>query len=244
MKKTLTILVGSIALSGYASAAVVFSEFEPNPPGSDPATQLVELSGGTPSSSFDLWILSIENDGYNGLVDRASNVTGTFDANGLALVTVNDLENPSNTVILTDNFTGTTSTDIDPLDDGVLVLTSMGAILDALGVSDAIADDATLYGGVLGGNDILYNGEFEPLSVFRDGVTGDWYNTVTVDFGGIDEHVGVFAASGGPELDTAIFNIDPTVTTLGSVNPTTIPEPSSALLGLLGCVVFFFRRTR
>ncbi|HMC01448.1 MAG TPA: T9SS type A sorting domain-containing protein, partial [Flavobacteriaceae bacterium] len=197
----------------------LINEFEPNPAGTDPTDTTFELSG-TASSSFDLWIISLENDGYSGVVDRATNVTGTFDANGLAVVTVPDLENPSFTVILTDAFTGAITDDLDASDDGTLDTSSLGTILDAVGVSDATADDATMYGNILGGTDILYNGEFEPLLVFRDGVTGDWYNTVTVDFGGAGEHVGVFDASGsGIEINSVDFDSDPTVTTFGAVNP-------------------------
>ncbi|MDU8884960.1 T9SS type A sorting domain-containing protein [Yeosuana sp. MJ-SS3] len=209
----LTFLITSL------SFGQMISEFEPNPAGGDPPDTTFELTG-TATAAFDLWILSIENDGYNGLVDRATNVTGNFDANGRAVVMVPDLENPSFTVVLTDNFTGTTSTDIDPADDGTLDTSTFGTILDAVGVSDAFADDATMYGASLGGTDILYNGEFEPLLVFRDGTSGDWYQTVTVDFGGAGEHVGVFAASAGSEISTGDFDIDPTVgPTYGSVNP-------------------------
>lgn len=243
-----TIATLALALLCAASARADFiSEFEPNPAGGDPVTQDVELLG-TPNAAFDLWILSIENDGYNGLVDRFSNVTGSYDAAGRAVVTIGDLENPSNTVILTDSFTGDTSTDIDPLDDGTLDLSTLGAILDAVGVSDDAGDDATLYGAILGGVDILYNGQFEPLSVFRDEVTGDWYQTVTVDFGLPTEHVGVFAASGGAEISGAAFDIDPTVnlTTFGSANPTLIPEPSTLVGGLIAAVagIGFARRRK
>jgi hypothetical protein len=191
------------------------NEFEPNPAGADPANSTFELKG-TPSAAFDLWILSLENDGYNGTVD---NVTGTFDANGLAIVTTTDLENPSFTIILTDSFTGTTGDDLDGADDGNLDTSSLGTILDAVGVSDAIIDDTVLYGSILGGSDILYNGQFEPLTVFRDGTTSDWYNTVTVDFSNPGEYIGVFDAS-GVEVAAGDFDIDPTVgNTYGSVNP-------------------------
>lgn len=220
MKKT------GVFLSILASCGVSFgqyiNEFEPNPAGVDPADTSIEIGGGTPLAAFDLWILSLENDGYNGLVDRFSNVTGTYDENGIALVTVPDLENPSFTLILTTSFTGDTTTDLDPTDSGVLDTSSLGTILDAVGVSDATADDPGLYGVLLGGSNVLFNGQFEPLLVFRDSVTGDLYNTVTVDFGLPTEHLGVFDASGsGIELDVGLFDIDPLVPTFGSVNPTT-----------------------
>jgi len=128
-------------------------------------------------------ILSLENDGLSGTVDRAANVTGAFGADGLAVVTTPDLENPSFTVVLTDSFTGAIGDDLDPADDGTLVLDSLGTILDAIGVSDSAGDDATLYGAGLGGANVLYNGQFEPLTIFRAPTTGQLFNTVTVDFG-------------------------------------------------------------
>ena len=202
------------------------NEFEPNPAGSDPADTSVEIAGGIPGVAFDLWLLSVENDGFNGLVDRFSNITGTFDDNGLAVVTVPDFENPSFTLVLTTSFTGDNSTDLDPADDGVLDTSSLGFVLDAIGVSDALGDDATMYGALMGGSDVLFNGQFEPLLVFRDSVTGELYNTVTVDFGGPTEHVGVFDASGsGIELDAGIFDIDPLVPTFGLINPTVVGGP-------------------
>lgn len=215
-----------------SASAGLLNEFEPNPAGGDPPTSTFELIG-TPLAAFDYWILSIENDGVNGTVDRAANVTGSFDANGLAVVTTPDLENPSFTVILTDDFTGSIGDDLDPANSGVLDTTSLGAILDAVGVSDAAGDDGTLYASGLGGTDILYNGEFEPLSVFREATTGDWYQTVTVDFGGPSEHIGVFAAGAGPEVDAALFTPDPTATTFGATNPSLVPEPTTVALALL-----------
>jgi len=224
-------------VAGSASAALL-NEFEPNPAGGDPADTTFELSG-TALDAFDLWILSLESDGFNGTVDRAANVTGSFDANGLAVVAVPDLENPSFTVILTDAFTGAIGDDLDAADDGTLDLSSLGTIHDAVGVSDNAADDGTLYGAALGGTDILYNGEFEPLLVFRDGVSGDWYQTVTVDFGGANERVGVFGAGGGAEISSSAFTPDASSPTFGSANPTLVPEPATfALLSvaLLGVV--------
>jgi hypothetical protein len=231
----------ALGFAGTAQAIPLLNEFQPNPAGSDPATQDVELLG-APNTNFDLWILSIENDGYNGLVDRASNVTGSFDANGLAVVTINDLENPSNTVILTDSFTGSTSTDIDPGDDGVLDLSTIGTIFDALGVSDNAGDDATMYGSLLGGTDLLFNGQFEPLIAFRDGVTRDWYQAVTADFGQPTERYAVYPASGGPEIDPTVFIPDVTqIPTFGAINPT-IPEPASLALLAMGGLMIVRRR--
>lgn len=241
---TIKYLLPLIGIS-VASGAVVISEFEPNPAGSDPNPATVELAGGTSGTSFDYWLISLENDGYNGTVDRVSNILGTFDSNGLAQVLIPDLENPTFTVILTDSFTGGQGDDLDPDNDGNLELSSLGTIIDAVGISDSANDDAVLYGADLGGSNILYNGEFEPLLVFRDGSTGDWYQTVTVDFGDPTQHVGIFAATGGSEIDKANFSSDPTIgPNYGATNPVFVgvPEPSTGVLGLFGMLLMFARR--
>ncbi len=212
---------------------ILINEFQPNAAGADPDPMSFEIKGPA-GAAFDLWIVSLENDGYNGLVDRAARVTGTFAANGLAVVSIPDLENPSFTVVLTDNFTGTVgTTDVDPANDGVLDLSAFGHIYDALGVSDSTTDDAVLYGETLGGANIYFNGQYEPLLVFRDGTTGQWYNTVTVDYGQPTQHVGVFDASGsGIELNGSDFDNDPTVSdafnTFGSVNPSYTPPADTS----------------
>lgn len=210
MNKKLILL--SAAVLGTALAhGQQLNEFEPNPSGADPADQNFELSG-TALASFDLWILSIESDaGTPGTVDRASNVTGSFDANGLAVVSVPDLENPSFTVVLTDAFTGTAgTTDIDTDDDGTVDDTSaFGTILDALGVPDTLTEP--LYGAQLGGTDLAFVGS-EPISVFRDSGNGDWYAvTFTPE---------VFDAA-GTVTPGSFFTVDPTEspTTFGAANP-------------------------
>ena len=241
MKKTFF----SALLVTSSQAMIVISEFEPNPAGGDPATASVELSGGTPGAAFDLWLLSLENDGYAGTVDRSTNIMGTFDASGFAVATIGDLENPSFTVTLVEATNPiATGTDIDPADDGVLVIPPDWTIHDAVGVSDSVADDSVLYGAALGGADILYNGEFEPLLVFRDGTNGDWYQTVNVDFGGANEHIGTFPAAGGTEVNEAGFDASPDAPTYGMTNPSFVgvPEPSTALLSGLAMLGLLRRR--
>ena len=240
MKTTISL----ITIAGLAAAAnaQLINEFEPNPAGGDPAQQQVELSGQA-GSSFDLWLLSIENDDQSsrGTVDRASNVSGVFDSNGLAVVTIDDLENPSNTLILSDAFTGSVGVDYDVANDGNLDTSAFGNVLDAVGVSDDAGDDALLYASGLGGTDILFNGQFEPLFVFRELSTGDWYQGVTVDFGDPTERLGVFAAFGGPEISPDAFTPSAS-TTFGADNPL-IPAPASAaLLGLGGLAAVRRRR--
>jgi len=227
-----------MAVANPASADLI-SEFEPNPAGADPATVSVELSDGTPSAAFDLWLISIDNDGFDGNIDRAANVMGTYDANGLAVVSVPDLENPSFTYVLTDSFTGSTGDDIDPNNDGTMLdLTSFGTILDAVGIADGTGAAMTLYGGLIGGVDLGYTGD-EPGLVFRDASTGSFFAINEPNDGTI------YDQSGAPVSGT--FDSTPTLAgTFGSINPTltaAVPEPSAlTLLGLASIVLVTRRR--
>lgn len=209
--KKLYVLIFSFLTFSVSSQTI--NEFEPNPVGTDPANVSFELKG-TPNVSFSGWILSVESDGANGIVDRAASVSGTFDSQGLLVVSIPDLENPSYTVILTSDFTGTVgTTDIDANDDGTVDDTSsLGTIYDALGIPDRVEDEASLYGADLGGEDFAYTGD-EPGLVFRDGNTGDWY--AVNDPAG--EDVYDIAANA---IAASSFDTDPTTgSTFGSANP-------------------------
>ncbi|MGH1437974.1 MAG: choice-of-anchor I family protein, partial [Lewinella sp.] len=203
----------NVVVTGTATNSIVISEFEPNPPGTDPSTVSFEIAGGTPGTPFDLWVLGIESDGFDGTIDRATNITGTFDANGLAVVLIPDLENPSFTAVLLDNFTGSIGDDIDPNNNGMgLDLSTFGTVLDAIGIPDASGDAATQYGALLGGQDFAYTGD-EPGLVFREASTGDWYavndpaNGEVFDINAVD-------------VTPAVFESDPTAgTTFGAINP-------------------------
>lgn len=193
------------------------NEFEPNPLGGDPANVDVELKG-TPNAAFDLWLISIENDGAQGIVDRATNVTGTFGTNGLALVSIPDLENPSFTFVLSTDFTGAVTDDLDATDDGTIddPATVFGTVLDAVGISDNAGDDGTLYAAGLGGTNINYNGITEPELAFRDGTTGDWF-VVVWDF---SNTIYLVFDTSGSEVTGGSFDSDPTAgNSFGDPNP-------------------------
>jgi hypothetical protein len=203
----------TIAFTLTTLSQVTINEFEPNPTGSDPAEDEVELKG-TPNTSFDLWILSIESDSGNpGVVDRVNNVTGTFDANGIAIATIEDLENPSFTLVLCDNFTGEIGDDLDTNGDGTVDvdLTVLGNVLDAIGIPDNTGDEANLYGAQLGGADFKFTGS-EPVLVFRDGTTDAWYALNNL------ESTEVLSIAAEP-LPVANFNTSPASFTFGSTNP-------------------------
>ncbi len=185
------------------------NEFQPNPTGTDPGTTVIELKG-EPGTFFSGWIISIEGDDASGSFDRASAVSGTFDANGLLSVTVADLENPSFTLLLSTEFNASVGSSLDLSDAGA----QLGTIHDALGIPDASSDEGYLYGVALGGADFNYTGD-EPRLVFRDALSGEWYAINDPDNGQ------AFNIN-GDAVDPGTFNFDPTSGegSLGFSNPT------------------------
>ena len=149
--------------------AILMSEFEPKPPGADAASTNIEFLGSI-GSALDgcLVILESDDDPLKGHVKETRAVRCTFDANGLCIVSVSNIENPSHTLVLL-NIAGcsgiSTSTmvgDIDP-----------ATVLDAVGVVDAASDETNAYYGVqLGGTNIHFTGD-EPGIIFRSGSRGD-----------------------------------------------------------------------
>ncbi|WP_282041688.1 T9SS type A sorting domain-containing protein [Winogradskyella flava] len=209
MKKLYFLLFTFIS---FASFGQIINEFQPNAAGADPDPMSIELKG-TASSSFSGFLVSIESDGANGLVDRSTAVSGTFDANGLLVVTIPDLENPSFTFVLcsTDPVIGT---DLDTNDDGTLDNASpLGTVYDAIGIPDNDADAIITagYATQLGGVSFAYTGD-EPGLVFRDGTSDDWF------------------ALNEPYDDSAVFDIN--ATDVFAVNF----SPAPALAGTFGSI--------
>jgi len=218
-------LLWALLLIGFPVRADLINEIQPNPPGTDPSTQVLELLG-TPGAAFFGWLVSIESDSgpLLGTVDRAEQISGTFDANGLLNAIIDDLENPSFTLVLMDTFTGSVGSDIDADNDGIADdLSTFGTVLDAIGVPDSVSDESTVYGLQLGGMDFTYIGA-EPELIFRDGTTLAWYA-----FDGTGgPTAGLFDRS-GTHLAVAAFEADPTVPTFGAANPTTMPTRQAPL---------------
>lgn len=176
MKKIYILLFCFLSLTVNAQ---LISEIEPNPSGTDGSTQNIEIKG-TAHTSFTGTLISLESDGANGLVDRLSTITGTFDSNGLLVATIPDLENPSFTLILAESFTGSAGDDLDINDDGQIDNTSIFTnVLDAILVSDSAADViATSYATQLGGLALAFSSDFplvEPYLLFRDPIDNAIY---------------------------------------------------------------------
>lgn len=195
--------------------AALISEIRPNPTGTDPATQTVELSGKA-GETFTGWLLSVEGDNASGTIDRAAQITGTFDENGLLTAEIQDLENPGFTLILTDRFTGSIGDSILPNGGTTPDTSALGTIFDAVGVPDQTGD--TTFGAALGGVDMVLTSE--PQLLFRDGSTGAFY---AVDQGKITD-------AAGNEIPAAEFSSDPTAASFGGLNPTRGAAPVAALI--------------
>jgi Secretion system C-terminal sorting domain len=172
MKKLYFLL---FTLMSFATYGQIINEFQPNAVGTDPDPMNIELKG-TAGASFSGFLISIESDGANGAVDRSTAVSGTFDPNGLLVVQIGDLENPSFTFVLCSADPGL-GTDLDGDNDGTFEdLSSLGTIYDAIGIPDNTGDAVVTagYATQLGGVSFAYTGD-EPGLVFRDGSSDDWY---------------------------------------------------------------------
>ncbi|EEE35404.1 alkaline phosphatase [Rhodobacteraceae bacterium KLH11] len=176
--------------------------------------------------------MSIESDqgGSAGTVDRVFQISGSFDASGILTVEVPDLENPSFTYVLVDEFTGSVGDDFDTDNDGVLdidpALLGITEVYDAIGIPDSEADENFVYGAQLGGVDFSFTGA-EPARVFRSGSEGDLY---AVNVVGDTE---VFDANGNA-ISVGEFTENPADTTnFGEVNASFVAPASAFTLELL-----------
>ena len=213
MKKiaiTIALVLGVLSIHSQ----VLINEFEPSPLGTDPPNQNVELKG-TPSTAFSGVIISVEGDNVStaGQVERISNVSGTFDTNGLLVVSIADLENPSFTIVLLSSFSGS-------IGDTVDVSAIMPNVLDAIGVPDNNGDTPNLIADDLGGTNIIAGSSTEPRILFRDGNDNAIYSVVTTGSG----NTTIYDAS-GDAVPASNFSGDPTVTSLGIENESNNGSP-------------------
>lgn len=230
------VATGLLLLGGANAEANLISEFQPNPSGADPSTQDIELSG-TPLADYTGFLLSIDSDSFIGTIDRMTAVSGTYDAAGRAVETVDDLENPSFTLVFSSGDGGGLGTDLDADGNGALdSVAAFGTVFDAVSIPDA-AGDAGYYAGQLGGVDFSFTGN-EPELVFRELTTGGWIAVNDLD----DPLDGIFGAD-GTEYVAADFLSDPFTPTFGAANPAFVPEPSSLVVFGLAAIGLLRRRT-
>ncbi|KAL7567265.1 hypothetical protein ACA910_016731 [Epithemia clementina (nom. ined.)] len=208
--------IRGLQLAPSGSSDIYINEIEPNPAGDDPATQQVEIRGPPGEPFTQLILLSVESDSgtSQGRVDGIYTFNnGAFDANGLYTATVSDLENPSFTLILTDSFTGSTSTDIDSDNNGTPEdVTTIGTILDAISILDAPTGDLAY-----ADTTIAFAGE--PELIFRDGITFEWYYVASGTVYNLANEV----------IDAFEFDQSPSALTFGLVNPTRSAPPNAFL---------------
>eukprot|EP00956_Cyclotella_meneghiniana_P016220 scaffold25526_cov47-Cyclotella_meneghiniana.AAC.1 len=236
--RAFAIFATSFASADAANTCVnaKINEFEPNPIGTDPDTTVEIICADSDKgngSNFTGWIVSVESDkdGNQGTVDRAAQFSGTFDSNGLLVMTMDDLENPSFTLVLMEDFTGTKgTTDIDSDNDGTVNdVSTFVNVYDAIGITDTASADEPLYGQQLGGVDLPFTGASEgkePSLVYRDSFD------VQVLYVVGDPATSVKKIDGSTITDLTQADFvgqDPFNPTFGSVNPSssiTAPTPS------------------
>lgn len=149
---------------------------------------------------------------------------------------MDDLENPSFTLVFSSGDGGGLGTDLDADGDGVLDdVAGFGTVFDAVSIPDA-AGDAGYYAGQLGGVDFAFSG-LEPKLAFRALSTGAWIAVNDLD----DPLDGIFGAD-GTELFASDFLSDPFTPTFGAANPGFVPEPSSLVLCGLAAIGLMRRR--
>ena len=235
------LLASCLALTtSLAQATIFINELRIDQPGGD-MDEFIELFSDAPDSdSVDgLTLIVLGDTGENsGIIENVTSFSGITNAFasaphfvvaeasfsvGVADFTTDlNFENSDNvTYALVDGFTGANGDHLDTDNDGVLDVTPWGNVIDALSLQETVdgipvADgDNHVYGLALGGAALGPDGNFVPGHSFRvfDG-TGDW-------------------AIGGFGLGTD--------DTPGMPNAV-IPEPSSALLVLLGLAGLLRRR--
>ncbi|TWT48477.1 hypothetical protein Pla111_02450 [Botrimarina hoheduenensis] len=202
---------------------ILINEFEPNPSGSDPASVSIELRG-PPGGSFTGSLIAVEANLATPTVNRSNAISGIFDTNGLLVVTISDLENPSFTLVLLEN-------DVPPtLGEMFDVATYLPTTLDAIGIPDSALDEANLVGAALGGTDFVFTGD-EPKLVFRDALDPSIVWAVNdPPFGQLINAEGAVASD-----DDFVFG-NPLVPTFGAVNPTSATDVLQGDFNLDGVV--------
>lgn len=201
---------------------IVISEFQPLPTESNNGpNQNIEIKGASGESFVGTFVI-IDGDqsrSGRGLVVNATDISGTFNTEGILTASVPNFTNPTHTAVLTSAFNGTVDiTDIDTDNDGTVDdLAAFGTIFDAVGVKDGgvCCPVNVTYGGDFGGIDLPNIGS-PPAAIFRDASTGDFYQLNTS---------GTIYDNTNTVVDASIFDSTPTVDgTFGTINPSTTSQ--------------------
>lgn len=172
------LVLAAAAIAALAPAQVKFNEFMINPPGTDDGFEFFELKGNPNTSLSGLHLLVIEADaggsGIQGVIDQAIPLSAlSTGANGLLLLRdgsivlqpepnpqttvfvqnfTPDIENGGNTYLIVSGFTGSTGTDLDADNDGILDSTPWTSVVDAISYSaDSPNPVSPGYAGAFGG---------------------------------------------------------------------------------------------
>lgn len=229
-------LVGGAALALLCAAAnaAIINEFVVNHVGTD-TNEFLEVYDLPNTDLSALRIIQIEGDGTGTGVIDSIDVVGTTNASGFWVSAYfnNRIENGTISLLLVSGFSGSTGTDLDTNNDGILDSTPWTAILDGVGVNDGGSGDQT-YGGATA---LLPNFDGDPnipggASRIPNGTdtnsVSDWKRN---DFDG----AGLPGFTGTPIAGEA-YN------TPGTTN-SAVPEPASLLLlGLGGLTLLRNRR--
>ncbi len=204
MRKIIILLAVFLGITAI-NAQVLINEFEPNPPGRDPSIQNIELVG-TPNTSFTGVLVSVEadNDAASasiGKVEYIEAISGNFDANGVLVASIPNLENPSYTLILLNTFSGS-------IGDALNVTTIQPDVLDAIGLLDNNSDAPNLIADQLGGVNIIAPSRVEPTLLFRDSVSNAIYVVINGDIFDVN----------GDDIPVTNFDGDPTTPSFGVAN--------------------------
>ncbi len=128
----------------------VINEFVFNHRGID-RNEFVEIFGEPETDYSDFTILEIEGNGGNaGVVDGVL-LVGVTDSNGFVTIGFlnNQLENGTITLLLVEDFAGSTGDDLDTDNDGILDTTPFSRLVDSVAVTDGGAGDLTYSSVVL-----------------------------------------------------------------------------------------------
>jgi len=127
--------------------AALINEFSASTTGTD--VEYVEVIA-APGTALAYTLVQVEGDAVAtgpgiGVIKSVTPITGTTDAQGLALFSLpaNTLENGTLTLLLVRGFTGSANQDLDTNNDGTLDVTPWDGIVDTVAVNDGGTGDRT-----------------------------------------------------------------------------------------------------